>query len=74
MVALSARSTRVNAASNFPKCAEVKFLSWWVSVISRPCSDRELHFCAGRVHVVLRPVAWIDDVIDPSKFKAKPKK
>ena len=34
----------VNAASNFPKCAEVKFLSWRVAVISRPGGDRGLHF------------------------------
>ena len=38
----------VNAASNFPKCAEVKFLSWRVSVISRPGGDQGLHFFGGR--------------------------
>ena len=37
----------VNAASNFPKCAEVKFLSWRVSVISRPGGDQGLHFLAA---------------------------
>ena len=37
----------VDAASNFPKCAEVKFLSWRVSVISRPGGDQGLHFLAA---------------------------
>lgn len=32
----------VNAASNFPKCAEVKFLSWRDAVISRRVGDRGL--------------------------------
>ena len=41
------RSLGVNAASNFPKCAEVKFLSWRVSVISRPGGDQGLHFLAA---------------------------
>jgi hypothetical protein len=34
----------VNAVSNFPKCAEVKFPSWRVAVISRLGCDQELHF------------------------------
>ena len=37
----------VNAASNFPKCAEVKFPCWRVSVISRPGGDLGLHFLAA---------------------------
>ena len=38
------RSIIVDAASNFPKCAEVKFPSWADAVISRPDGDRDLHF------------------------------
>ena len=38
------QDTAVNAASNFPKCAEVKFPSWAYAVISRPDGDRDLHF------------------------------
>ena len=34
----------VNAASNFPKCAEVKFPSWRAAVISRLGGDRGLYF------------------------------
>jgi hypothetical protein len=42
-----AKDLRVNAASNFPKCAEVKFPSWRVAVISRLGGDRGLHFWAA---------------------------
>ena len=46
-LALGFRPLVVNAASNFPKCAEVKFPSWRVSVISRPGGDQGLHFLAA---------------------------
>ena len=42
------REAFVNAASNFPKCAEVKFPSWADAVISRPDGDRDLHFWGPR--------------------------